>query len=152
MIHDVLLSLNPQWFAPIMCGRKNIEVRKRAPLQQHPYKVYLYCTKGGGDIWCAGQTHVTDDPDGAAYQMNGAVCGQFTCVRTIEHNPPWHGKAAGTCLTERELWDYMGGFYGKLCFMLITDPILYDRPLTLEDFGLKHPPMSWCYVERMDNK
>lgn len=147
MSRDVLLSLNPEWFKPIMDGRKTIEVRKRAPLQKHPYKVYLYCTKGGEDIYRAGIIGRDIRP----YKMNGTVCGEFTCISTTEHNPQWHEKTAGTCLTERELWDYMGGFYGKLCFMEIQDPILYDTPLNLEDFGLIRAPQSWCYVERKED-
>ena len=145
-VRDVLLSLNPQWFEPIMDGRKTFEVRKRAPLQKHPYKVYLYCTKSGETIYRAGNKGKVKP-----YLMNGTVCGEFTCVSTTEYNPPWHGKTAGTCLTERELWDYMGGFYGKLYFMKIKDPIIYDKPKTLEDFGLKWVPQSWCYIGGKDN-
>ena len=149
MSRDVLLSLNPQWFEPIMDGRKTIEVRKRAPLQKHPYKVYLYCTKGGENLYLSKFKQNGAYGSHEICKLNGTVCGEFTCVSTTEYNPPWHGKTAGTCITERELWDYMDRFYGKLCFMAIKDPILYDVPLTLEDFGLTRAPQSWQYVERL---
>ena len=145
MSRDVLMSLNPQWFAPIMDGRKTIEVRKRAPLQQHPYKVYLYCTKGGEDVYRAGIIGSDIQP----YKMNGTVCGEFTCTSTTEYGPSLYGIPGGTYLTMKQLYEYMGASK-KLCFMAITDPVLYDRPLTLENFGLKHPPMSWCYTERTE--
>ena len=142
MSRDVLLSLNPQWFNPIMDGRKTIEVRKRAPLQKHPYKVYLYCTKSGETIYRAGIKGKVKP-----YLMNGTVCGEFTCVSTTEYGPSLCGIPGGTYLTVKQLYEYMGSGK-KLCFMSIRDPVLYDRPLTLEDFGLKRPPMSWCYTER----
>lgn len=54
MNKSIMLSLNPKWFESIMSGQKTREVRKRAPLQRHPYKVYLYCTKNGNDIYRCG--------------------------------------------------------------------------------------------------
>lgn len=147
MSRDVLLSLNPQWFNPIMDGRKTIEVRKRAPLQKHPYKVYLYCTKGGEDIYRAGIIGSDIQP----YKMNGTVCGEFTCTGTTEYGPSLCGIPGGTYLTAKQLYEYMGAGK-KLCFMSITDPVLYDRPLTLEDFGLKHPPLSWRYIDEKDKR
>lgn len=136
----VLMSLNPQWFQPIMSGMKTKEVRKRAPLLRPPYKVYLYCTKGCHEAWRAGVTGKSE-----SYRMNGTVCGEFICESTMDDTPPWK-SLSGTYLTARELFEYAGGA-DKLSFMSIRNPILYDKPKRLEDFGLKHPPLSWQYVE-----
>lgn len=144
MSRDVLMSLNPEWFEPIMDGRKTIEVRKRAPLQKHPYKVYLYCTKGGEDVYRAGIIGRDIKP----YKMNETVCGEFTCVSTTEYGPSLSRIPGGTYLTMKQLYKYMGASR-KLCFMAIKDPVLYDTPLSLENFGLTRAPQSWCYVERL---
>ena len=147
MSRDVLLSLNPQWFWPIMAGLKTIEVRKLAPLQKHPYKVYLYCTKGGENVYRAGII----GSDIQSYLMNGTVCGEFTCTGTTEYGPSLCGIPGGTYLTAKQLYKYMGAGK-KLCFMAIKDPVLYDTPLSLKDFGLKHPPLSWRYIDEKDKR
>lgn len=141
MSRPILLSLNPKWFELIMTGRKTIEVRKRAPLQTHPYKVYLYCTKAGEVIYRAGVKGKFKP-----YQMNGTVCGEFTCVSTTEYSPPWRDHELGTCLTAPELYKYAAGA-NKLCYMKIENPILYDKPKQLADFGITWAPQSWCYLE-----
>lgn len=142
MSKDVLMSINPKWVKKIVTGLKTIEVRKRAPLQEHPYKVYVYCTKSGEPLWRAGIIGKIEP-----YVMNGTVCGEFTCVSTTEYEPSLRNIPGGTCLTPKELYEYMGAGE-KLCFMAIKDPILYDEPKSLEDFGLKRPPQSWCYVKK----
>ena len=136
------MSLNPQWFMPIMSGLKRREVLKRAPLNRHPYKVYLYCTKGGEPVFRNGIIGTDVRP----YLMNGTVCGEFTCVSTVEYGPPWRDKVFGTCLSAPQLYQYAAGAE-KLCFMAIENPILYEKPKTLEDFGLTRAPMSWCYLK-----
>lgn len=148
MIKDVMLSLNPQWIKPIMTGRKTFEVRKRAPLQRHPYKVYLYCTKGGEELWLAGILDLdTGKVKRESALLNGTVCGEFTCVNTTEYTPPWIKAPIGTCLTAKELYAYQGTAT-KLCFMRIENPVLYDKPKSLEDFGLHRAPQSWQYIGR----
>ena len=137
----IMLSLNPKWFEPIMNGKKTFEVRKRAPLQEHPYKVYLYCTMNGGPIYRAGIKGKIKP-----YLMNGTVCGEFTCVSTTDRNPPWKDNIGGTCLTAPEMYVYAGKAE-KLSFMAIKDPIIYDKPKHLSDFGIKYAPQSWCYLK-----
>lgn len=138
----VLMSINPQWVWKIMSGEKTKEVRKRAPLIKHPYKVYVYCTKGG-------EQYDVNDNGVRGYRINGTVCGEFTCVSTTEYSPPWNNKTFGTCLWPKELYAYAAGAC-KLCYMAIENPVMYDKPKSLADFGLEHPPMSWQYVEEID--
>lgn len=128
----VLMSINPEWVRKIMSGEKTKEVRKRAPLTKHPYKVYIYCTKNGEQY----------------EHFNGTVCGEFTCVSTTEYSPPWNNKTFGTCLWPKDLYTYAAGAC-QLCYMAIENPVLYDKPKNLVDFGLEHPPMSWQYVEEI---
>ena len=146
MSKDILMSINPKWWKKIVTGLKTIEVRKRAPLQEHPYKVYVYCTKSGDPIWQAGINRKIDP-----YVMNGTVCGEFTCVSTTEYEPPLRNIPGGTCLTPKELYEYMGTGE-KLCFMAFKDLILYDEPKSLKDFGLKRPPQSWQYIKETECK
>ena len=141
MSRPIMLSLNPQWFEKIMTGEKTREVRKRVPMQKGPYKVYLYCTKAGETIYRAGVKGKIKP-----YLMNGTVCGEFTCVTTIDYTPPWSGHVLGTCLTAPELYAYAAGAE-KLSYMVIEDPVLYDKPKSLADFGLKYAPQSWQYLE-----
>ena len=136
----ILMSLNPQWFSPIATGRKWFEVRKHAPMQKHPYKVYLYCTKGGEAAWLAGIRGQREP-----YLMNGTVCGEFTCVETREMHGPWQFHTIGTGLSEAQLINYAAGD-DTLYYMMIQDMTLYNEPKKLEDFGMSRAPMSWQYL------
>lgn len=40
----VMLSVQPKWCELIANGKKTIEVRKRRPKLETPFKVYIYCT------------------------------------------------------------------------------------------------------------
>ena len=136
----VLMSINPQWVQKIFNGEKTVEVRKRAPLTVHPYKVYVYCTQGGDPYW-----HMPVEGK-RPYHVNGTVCGEFTCASTTEYNPPWRNHMLGTCLDAKDLYAYAAGA-DKLCYMAIENPILYDEPKHLADFGLERAPMSWQYID-----
>ena len=136
----VLMSLNPKWIELILQGVKTREVRKRAPLLRQPFKVYLYCTKGE-EAWMAGVKGKRD-----SYQMNGMVCGEATCVSITEYSMPFGNNVCGTCLTAKELYEYAGNV-DKLCFMALENPITYDKPKELSEFGLKRAPQSWQYVK-----
>jgi len=140
-MRSVILSLRPEWVQKIVSGEKTREVRKRAPLTKHPYKVYIYCTKGGVEAWSW-----VKDMHRKPYKMNGAVCGEFTCVSTTEYTPPWTNNLLGTCLTAEELKRYAGNTK-SLSYMAIENVVIYDKPKKLEDFGLNRAPQSWCYVK-----
>lgn len=140
---DVIMSLHPKWCNLILQGMKTREVRKRAPLQRTPFKVYLYCTKGE-EAWMAGVKGKRD-----SYQMNGMVCGEATCVSITEYSRPFGNNVYGTCLTVKKLNEY-AGVNNKLSYMALENPVTYDKPKELSEFGLKHPPMSWQYVQKQD--
>ena len=137
---DIIMSIHPKWIQKIFTGKKIFEVRRRAPLQVPPFKVYVYCTKGE-ETWLAGIVGGRE-----SYKLNGNIVGEFTCNNMIDYYAPWKDHESGTCLTARELSDYCG-CGNNLTFMHITDPIIYNEPKKLEDFGLIRPPQSWCYVK-----
>ena len=136
---DIIMSIHPEWIQKIFAGEKRYEVRRRAPLQVPPFKVYVYCTKGE-EAWLTGIKGKRE-----SYQLNGNIVGEFTCRRIVDMHPPFRGKESGTCLTARELYEYMGP-NDHLDYIAIEDPIIYDTPKKLEDFGLIRPPQSWCYI------
>ena len=142
---DVLMSIHPKWCNLILNGAKTREVRKRAPLRATPFKVYLYCTKPNtDDPWELLEIHNHDN--GKIYRGNGKIVGEATCVSIIEYRGPFRNSTYGTCLTARELIEYAGPGE-KVCYMALENPVTYDKPKDLSEFGLKHPPMSWQYVK-----
>lgn len=142
---DMIMSLHPKWCSLILSGRKTREVRKRAPLQRTPFKVYLYCTKPNtDDPWELLEIHNHDN--GKIYRGNGKIVGEATCVSITEYSRPFGNNVYGTCLSAKELDEYAGP-NDKLSYMALEDPITYEKPKELSEFGLKHPPMSWQYVK-----
>ena len=145
---DVLISLHPKWCIRILSGIKTREVRKRAPLRTTPFKVYLYCTNPNThDPWELLEIHNHDD--GKIYRGNGKIVGEATCVSITEYEIPFGNQIDGTCLTARELYEYAGNS-DKLCFIALENPIVYDKPIELSEFGLKRPPQSWQYIPKRE--
>ena len=138
----VLLSLHPEWAEAILNGRKTAEVRKRAPLQPHPYKVYIYCTYppyGCIQKYCS---------DGQIREASGHVIGEAICFATVDYDGPFDNRSFGkTCLTPEQISEYAGSAK-KLSCMYLRDPVTYDIPVPLSVFGLKRPPQSWQYLQR----
>jgi len=143
MSKAVLISLHPKWVGLILRGTKTREVRKRAPLTKHPYKVYLYCTKGNEAYWMAGVKGKYP-----SYKMNGMICGEATCVSTVDLHKPFL-STLGTCLTTKDLNEYAGSSQ-KLSYMALENPILYEHPKELSEFGLEKAPQSFCYVNEIE--
>ena len=52
------------------------------------------------------------------------------------------------CLTAQELFDYIG--VGKHLYgWHISDLKIYDKPLSLSELGVNHPPQSYMFVEEI---
>ena len=136
----VVMSIQPEWVQHIFIDKDKIyEVRKKAPHRAPPYKVYVYCTKKEPKIHIKNNEWEGD--------INGFICGEFTCVESTEHCSPWKGKAYGTCLTERQLAEY--SFMESLTFLKIENPILYNAPIKLEDVESYYVPQSWRYCKEI---
>ena len=141
-IKPVLMSLHPKWIELILQGKKTREVRKRAPLQRMPFKVYLYCTKEP-EAWMAGIEGKYE-----SYQMNGNVCGEATCVSIVEYRGEF--GTHGTCLSMERLKEYAGE-KDTLCYMALENPVMYEQPKGIAEFGLERAPQSWCYITDLND-
>ena len=167
---SVLISIHPKWVEKIANGQKTIEVRKTAP-KQVPFKCYIYCTKTrDNEIY---KRYKVDDI------KSGKVIGEFVCdkvfllhpyiydggsadrvrrkfIQTFEGSSKENEILAATCLTQDEMFDYIGaGNYGYGWH--ISDLKIYDKPKELSEFFtpmgkkpsymVERPPQSWQYVE-----
>lgn len=170
----VLISIQPKWVAKIANGEKTIEVRKTAPKCEVPFKCYIYCTKN------------RDNEIYKRYKVgdikSGKVIGEFICdkvfllhpytydggnadlrhrklIQTFEGSSKENEILAATCLTQDEMFDYIGaGNYGYGWH--ISDLKIYDKPKELSEFFtpmgkrpsymVERPPQSWCYVEEIE--
>ena len=157
---SVLISIQPKWVKKIAKGEKTIEVRKTEPKCEVPFKCYIYCTKSrDNEIY---KRYKVDDI------KSGKVIGEFVCdkvfllhpytydggnadrerrklIQTFEGSSKGNEILAATCLTQDEMFDYIGaGNYGYGWH--ISDLKIYGKPLTLDDFYLEKALMSWRYV------
>lgn len=158
---SVLISIQPKWVEKIANGEKTIEVRKTAPKCEVPFKCYIYCTKNrDNEIY---KRYKVDDI------KSGKVIGEFVCdkvfllhpytydggnadrerrklIQTFEGSSRENEILAATCLTQDEMFDYIGADnYGYGWH--ISDLKIYGNPKELSEFGLTRPPQSWCYIE-----
>lgn len=169
-----MLSIKPKYVALIANRKKTIEVRKTAP-KQVPFKCYIYCTypkKPAYTLWLNRRTK-------NKFLADGKVIGEFVCdkvfllhpytydggsadlerrkfIQTFEGSSKENEILAATCLTQDEMFDYIGaGNYGYGWH--ISDLKIYDKPKELSEFFtpmgkrpsymVERPPQSWQYVE-----
>ena len=156
----ILLSIRPQWVKKILNGDKTIEVRKTAPKCELPCEVYIYCTKDQklGLHWakewaCVENTNKTLKE----CSYNGLVVAKFTLNKVGNFNKKSFGTyeepftrnqtelLEKSCLTEKELDDYLKGNKGYAWH--IDHLVPFDRPKELKDFGVKRSPQSWQFIE-----
>lgn len=150
----VLISIQPKWVEKIANGKKTIEVRKTAP-KQVPFKCYIYCTypkKPAYTLWLNRRTK-------NKFLADGKVIGEFVCdkvfllhpytydggsadlerrkfIQTFEGSSKENEILAATCLTQDEMFDYIGaGNYGYGWH--ISDLKIYDEPKELREFYTK---------------
>lgn len=155
---EVMLSVQRQWCEKIASKKKTVEVRKTRPKIQTPFKCYIYCTKENIDT-CPKNIWWRKDKTGFRHIMNGKVIGEFVCDEILCF-PYVEGEEAGECvyhitteIGEQTCLDYGDVVnYGNgktICFWHISKLIIYDKPKELSAFGLKRPPQSWCYGDRL---
>lgn len=145
----VMMSIQPEWCDLIVQGKKTVELRKTTPQMNRlypPFRVYIYCTK----ILYTPKTHTVADG-------GQKVIGYFTCKWFDKIFPdgifegedlwcsnPDKNALEGYCLSGDEIKKYLKGKIGLGWH--IDNLVIYETPKTLEDFGMKRPPQSWCYV------
>ena len=138
----ILQPIHPEHCANILSGRKTIELRKRIPKIELPYKVYTYCTKPNTtnpkeylEIPCSGRI----------YKGNGKVVGEYICRDISEYEfitNPWIVYYNSYKISKLDLMRLSLSLadihnYGKgktLYGMHISDLVIYDRPKELSEF------------------
>lgn len=154
----VLISIKPKWCAKIASGEKTIEVRKKRPSLEAPFKVYIYCTHGPDMLWILNPedrklfpekpTDVFTAKDaGGLYPGNGKVIEEFVCDRIYEletkakggsyyvkgeNQPTINDVARQSCLDLKDMHAYLHSQKGYGWH--ISDFKLYDKPLPLNTF------------------
>lgn len=147
----VLISIRPEWVEKILFGKKTVEIRKRKPYFDPPFKCYIYCTKGGDGkyvaMWRNGIFLRRE-----SYRANGTVCAEFTCDSIKPILPPFTENEE-TCLTPKQIEKYAGNWELWLQAWHISDVKAYTKPLIPQDFTyyactdrVKSAPQSFVYV------
>ena len=137
---SVLISIQPKWCELIASGKKTIEVRKTAPKDKEPFKVYIYQTK---KKWIYRLLEKL-----GLYQ--GKVIGEFVYDKIDKYRFDWCGFTAygkkdfkisekqlkSTCLKMEELIKYgtPNGHNEVLYGWHIYELRIYDKPKELEEF------------------
>ena len=172
---SIMTSVSPYLCEKIASGQCKILVRKSAP-KEVPFKAYIYATKpkkfykcgaiSTSDelLWLAnGKVEIGDGfkfwADSDEYQgLNGRVIGEFICDKVEEIIPDYNPvtekffygyviDTTPTCLSEEELQNY--GRNKPLYGWHISDLKIYDKPLSLSELGVNHPPQSYMFVEEI---
>lgn len=153
----VLLPTRPKWCKKIAVGEKNVDARKTYPKIPTPFKCYLYCTIGGGQLSYAEYCGYDMDDYTDDFVANGTVIGEFTCSQichVLAHPSIFAGHSLffekalkDACLTKDEVEAYGDG--KDVVGWVISDLKIYDKPKQLSEFGLTRAPQSWCYVKEV---
>lgn len=154
MKRAILMSIHPEYCRMIESGKKKLEIRKRIPNLEPPYKVYVYQTMPkSGDV----------------NTRDGRVVLEFVCDKVEAFSMGYPGSmrnnkriAQDACLNLYELYDYQGDS-SCLYAMRISDLVVYDKPKELIDFegyretenfiafsSIERPPQSWQYVRGLE--
>lgn len=142
----VMKSVSPKIYEKVAKGDCTILVSKTAPKCEVPFKCYIYETKGKviGEFICDKVFLLHP----YTYDGGNADRESRKLIQTFEGSSRGNEILAATCLTQDEMFDYIGaGNYGYGWH--ISDLKIYDFPLTLDDFYLEKAPMSWRYVEEL---
>lgn len=132
---NIILSIHPKWAKLIYEGKKTIEWRKTEPKKADGLSViFLYETapvcKVTGWVKFNGANAVDATKEQRPFNW------QDIFLEQVEHG----------CVERNELIKYQGNSDYIYAWM-VYDPRKFGTPKTLEDFGLKRPPQSWCYTE-----
>ena len=143
---SVLISIQPKWVEKIANGEKTIELRKRRPKIETPFKCYIYATKSRDRIVLK-----DDRVFEISKALTGKVIGEFVC-NEIEEFHEWElspqGKFAefeeerlkkilsAACLSIAEVVRYSENlpYYKPLYGWHISDLKIYDKPKELSEF------------------
>ena len=163
----VLAAIHAAYCEPIFLLKKLCEIRKNKPNLKPPFRVLVYCTmrrpgenflfldKYGSLLrpgWVFPQTYQTAVRMGML-PLNGRILGEFVCDRIAEFKvfdtgtiQNWmYADLDKSCVSYDQIASYIGT--GKTGFSWhISDPVLYDQPRLLQDYGIVRAPQSWQYI------
>ncbi len=147
---SILISIRPNWTAPIKELKKKWEIRKTIPKLKPPFKCYIYETLGKMK-WDVLEIH--EDQGGGVFDIRihegcGKVIGEFICDRIVEvgYSPyPNHGTYIceveniheESCVDFEAMFDYIADGFGYA--LHIADLIIYDQAKDLSEFK------QYCY-------
>lgn len=142
----VIKSVSPRICEKVANGNCTILVSKTAPKCEEPFKCYIYETKGKviGEFICDKVFLLHP----YTYDGGNADRERRKLIQTFEGSSRENEILAATCLTQDEMFDYIGaGNYGYGWH--INDLKIYGNPKELSEFGLTRPPQSYQYVEEI---
>jgi predicted transcriptional regulator len=125
MQNSVLLSIKPEFAFSIFDGNKKFEFRKAIFRTTNVKKVVVY-----------------------ASSPVQKVIGEFTIdeILTMGINSLWETTALGAGIEKSYFSKYFEGRQQGYALKVKTTR-KYRQPLSLqEDFGISHPPQSFCYI------
>lgn len=155
----VLISIRPDMVRKIILGEKTVELRKTKAQFKPPFRIYVYCKKGGEQLWAWNY-----EEEGSRL-LNGTVCAEFICdrVHQIEMGEyqnvlvdgvaiPMNGDRNAICLTYKETKEYLKGKAGYGYH--ISRLKVYRKPMFIMDFYFEAcaervtvAPQNFCYVD-----
>lgn len=156
---SVLISIQPKWVKKIANRKKTIEVRKTSPKCEVPFKCYIYMTATKERFYLWEYVTAYENSKGEILDGSQKVIGEFVCdkvfllhpytydggnadrehrklIQTFEGSSKENEILAATCLTQDEMFDYIGADnYGYGWH--ISDLKIYDKPKELSEFYTK---------------
>lgn len=152
----VMKSVSPRICEKVANGDCTILVSKTAP-KEMPFKCYIYETKGKviGEFICDKVFLLHP----YTYDGGNADRERRKFIQTFEGSSKENEILAATCLTQDEMFDYIGaGNYGY--GWRISDLKIYGKPKELNEFFtpmgkrpsymVERPPQSYMYVEECE--
>ena len=120
----VIMSIHPEYAKKIFSSEKKFEFR-RTIFRRMPKKALVYATK-----------------------PVQRIVGEFTIVRHYYRNLEdlWELTVRHAGIDYVAFKNYFKGKETGYA-ILIQNPVKYKEPKLIEDFGLSHPPQSFCYVD-----
>ena len=165
---SVLISIQPKWVEKIANRKKTIEVRKTAPKCEVPFKCYIYMTATKERFYLWKYVTAYENSKGEILDGSQKVIGEFICdkvfllhpytydggnadrerrkfIQTFEGSSRENEILAATCLTQDEMFDYIGADnYGYGWH--ISDLKIYDKPKELSEFYTIDESGSDCCI------
>ena len=150
---SVMISIQPRWCELIASGKKTVEVRKRKPKIETPFKCYVYMTAGNAvyPVTINGAPYTCSNVGGKC------VIGEFVCDRISPIAMPGYAlvdviDCKESCLTPKEMLGYADGkpLYG----WHISNLVIYGQPKELSEFFVycgENPKCEGCEAHYYSN-